>query len=365
MYDFKPREKKAATEPDPIGYSPGIEEQKRILSDFSNEVKLEGKDLISQIKLPVGMVSFDETIRDFLNNKARRAEMKGETFIWEDNYDAAIEDVEVAAMKASAIARLSTLENIDGGVLQEILVDHINRFGPITIDSDEKREVLKYIVKYKMYEMDIQTVLLRFRQVSVGNYFEFQLKCDNCGHVGKYKVKVSDMKVEWPEGERVGVESKRDRIDSVTRMGLTFKFGWHWNRTGDIERVKKIVEAFERLDRMDEINFMTLILLQRLRKVWVPTGNEVDGEPEFREHVLYYEPGDKPSDEATIVRDPVKFIADLPGWFFMQALQVIQDKEPGIDFKVEVECESCGHETAFMMNPVGRGFFTPLEIQDT
>lgn len=368
IYHFEPREEK----PEEASHTPvddrlSVEQQRRILGDFQDSVKMEGRELISTVNLPVGMISFDDTIDHFVDVKRRKAEMKGDTFIWEDNSEEAIEDVEIAAMRASAIARLSTLEVVDGSVIQDILVDHISRFGPLKIQTEQHREILRYILKHKTYEIDIQTMIMRFRQVSVGNFFEFESKCWNCGHVGKYKVRISDMKVEWPEGEEDGLSSKPVRQDEITRLGITIKFEWRWNTTGDTQRVSNIIKKFEELGRSDEITSLLMIVaLGRLRKVWLPVGSPgEDGVQPYKEHVLYYEQGNAPEDRSSIVRDPVKFIQDLPGWFFMEMVKIINEKEPGIDFKVEIECEACKSESAFMLNPTERAFFTPSVIADS
>lgn len=165
-----------------------------------------------------------------------------------------------------------------------------------------------------MLMSDIITLLLRLRQVSLGDKISFKIRCPECKTA---QSKVFDLKkLEY-------VPMKGDRKNRLREYKTSRGHLVHWQMMDGARQ--RAVDALQ--EKKSKQNKATKALMRRLLTV--------DGVPVTLEGLK-----DLPMKERLEIRDQF-------------------DEEGGIDTTVNVTCTACGIDFVTDMEVTGKGFFTP------
>lgn len=198
--------------------------------------------------------------------------------------------------------------------LEKVLSRCVQKIGGVTDDQTIERAVEEMVVG------DRTVLMIRLRQLSVGNEFRFQVKCpeEDCRFKQSAKVDLSALEtreIDDPEERQYKVELPRTGLPAILRIP-----------TG--KEMKKVQQRNQQQD--NESSRMSQSMVARIA--------ELDGE------------------EATV--PDLKKLPHMDRVFLRNQV----DGEPGIDTEIFIECRDCLTEFKTELDVTDREFFFPSDI---
>lgn len=303
-------------------------EQKQI-GDVFDSAEYEGNNIYATVRLPGGGVFDDEGQHDTLI---------------------------IREMSGRSDMILMDIDDFKPSDLKQIVLDCVESFGPYT----DKSKIAKMLFKDLLIG-DYLYLVMRIRQLSVGDIYRFGGKCNQCSEVAEYRVSISNLEYETHGSSG---EKSRNQTMSFERGPLSWKIYWHYMSEGDSKYLDKASTSMgkregnsasqrnttSRLEK-SSIDLLTAQMITRVDKVVDPKGDE---------HVFGRQT-EKMSDGRMTMQKTIQYVRNLPMWVRMGFSAKVNKVEPGIDPEVVWECVNCGHDNSQIVYPLSPNFFLQLD----
>jgi len=290
--------------------------------------------------------------------------------------DQLVKEVVIREMSGKQDMLLMNTEGSTAESLLKMAIGCVESIGDIT----EPRDVAK-ILRGPMLIGDFSYLLMRIRQLSVGDKIAFTETCPKCEVQGSYGLFISNLDVYEPV-EAVTPQDRRESLDiDKWGTGKPWTFKWHWmtqadsgylNRLVDYYRAKeegrtrghkqarKVKGAMSMMDLIKAgLDPMSAAIIARLDRVLEPP-RDIDGKL-VRDEVALGR-SSKPRDGELSLDQSVKYVRELPTAIRIFLWNQLDTNEPGVDNEVEYQCDSCGHINESVIHPTDPNFFFPTEV---
>lgn len=299
------------------------------IGDVFDSAEYEGNNIYATVKLPGGGV-FDE----------------------EGQHDTLV----IREMSGRSDMLLMDIDDFDPTVLKKIVLDCVESFGPYT----DKSKIASLLFKDLLIG-DYLYLVMRIRQLSVGDIYRFGGKCNRCDNVAEYRVSISDLEYETNDP---GNREARNQVMEFDRGPFVWKIHWHYMTEGDSKFLDKASKKMgdregnnakqrnvsPRLAKAS-IDLLTAQMITRVDKIVEPSGDEK----------ILGRKTEKTSDGRMTMQKSIQYVRDLPMWVRMGFSARVNNLEPGIDPEVVWECVSCSHENSQIVYPLSPNFFLQLD----
>ena len=245
-----------------------------------------------------------------------------------------------------------------------------------SIGDIEGRKDIAKILRGPMLIGDFSFLLMKIRQLSVGDKISFTAKCQRCGEEDTYKVFVSSLESIRPSQDispvdRVG-KIDVDRYDT----GAGWEFHWHWMTQGDSVFLNRLVDHFTSKEKNGRkgggarsmadliktgLDPMSAAIMARLDRVVEPLQEDAEGNS-FRTEVVFGR-STKPRKGCLSIEESVTYIRELPTAIRIYLWNELDKYEPGVNTSVEYDCSMCKAENSTTIHPSEPNFFFPTEIE--
>lgn len=304
------------------------EESKRsnpIFGSVVDDAFSQGNDILCRTKCPAGGY-FDE--QGVMHDSVVLKELDGR------------QDMELAHSKGM---------NVED--FRKLMVQSIVSIG----DFDKKSDIAK-ILWGDMLIGDYMYLMMKLRQLSVGDKVMFKSECPKCGHSGIYEVRLSDLEYDLPHPPTP--ESRR-RVDVIERLDLKFEIHWHFMTQRDSSYLNGITNEIEarrngrsNTTSTEDIDFFTALMIPRVDKVVEPDGREV----------LLTRRASGDGENVLSKWESVAYLQKLSSNIRMRFKKLIDEHEPGIDTEVTYPCGKCNREFKNLIYVLDNNFFFPSEM---
>ena len=200
--------------------------------------------------------------------------------------------------------------------LNQVIVNCLDALGGVT----DKRELSRLIEQIS--SADRMMLLINVRRASLGDLYEVNITCPECGHSGNYHIDLSGL-----ETTPMDDPSQRTR-ETTLASGKTIK--WHVMTGADENWLQSQAKRLKNKD------LLTLAMLARIEAF---QGEDLDRRAALTEAMKQL--------KALTLRER------------NEIREIFQKAEGGVDTSIEHECEACGHEFSGEMDVGQPGFFFP------
>jgi len=307
-----------------------------------SQVRTQGRDVFATIELPGGVWIDDQLVKDVVIR-----EMSGRQ--------------DMLLMEGGA----------PGESLLRLAIACVTSIG----DVDDRKNIAK-ILRGPMLIGDFSFLLMKIRQLSVGDKISFEAKCQRCGEMDRHRVFISKLESMRPSQDLHPEDRlacvKVDRFDT----GAGWEFHWHWMTQGDSIFLNRLVDHFTGKDKRQGsskgarsmsdliktgLDPMSAAIMARLDRVLEPLSEDAEGNP-FRTEAVFGR-STKPRKGTLSIEESVKYIRELPTAIRIYLWNELDKLEPGVETEVEYACAMCKAENSTVIHPSEPNFFFPSEIE--
>jgi len=280
----------------------------------------------------------------------------GGVFDDKGHHDAAI----IREMTGRSDMLLMDLNGFDTNGLKQIVLDCVESVGSYTDKSD-----IQNLILGDMLIGDYLYLVMRIRQLSVGDDYRFKDQCGKCTHIDTYNVLMSELDYENPIPP---LEENRHQITELSKGPMNWEIHWHFMTEGDSKYLDTVMswmddkeggsKAKQKKSSDEEtpkkgpsVDLLSAQMIPRIDKIVEPDGEEV----------FFGRSSKRTADGKLTMQQGVQYFRDLPLWIRTKFTSKVNYLEPGIDTEVVWNCANCGSQNNKIVYPMSPDFFIQLD----